>query len=102
MKFLNSFDEFNKGMNLSSMKDSFNDGSFEGKEKIVAYLQKGDKTIAACSYDRDVFTGERIPGKKCLMTDGEYSWSSCLYYYVDRYNLRLLPEFEEKILKIGL
>ncbi len=100
MKSLNNFKELNREMDLPSMKDSFCDHPYEGKEDIVKYLENGKKTMAACSRALDAFTGEVIPGERCLMTDGEYSWSSCLSYYVDKYNLRLLPEFEKKVLAL--
>ena len=33
------------------------------------------------------------------MTDDLYSWISSLAYYVEKYNLRLLPEFERYVLE---
>jgi len=93
------FDEFGPGMGLPSIKDSFSKAPYAGKEKVIAYLSKGRKTYVATSYSRDVFTGEMIPGERCGMTDGEYSWNSALAYYVERYNLRLPLEFEEKALR---
>ena len=32
------------------------------------------------------------------MTDGEFSWNGSLIYYVKKYNLRLLKEFEDYVL----
>lgn len=91
------FDEFGPGMGFPSMKDCFASAPFVGKDKIVEYLSNGKKTFSAASFDKDVFTGERIPGEKCGMTDGEYSWISSLAYYVDKYNLRLPAAFENKV-----
>ena len=100
-KFLGKYIEFNKDMDYPSMEEDFCDYPYEGKEMIINYLESGEKTVTACSRARDFFTGELIPGERCIMTDGEYSWSSSLSYYVDKYNLRLPSEFEEKVLKNG-
>jgi len=98
MIILGKYKELNRDMDFPSMVESFCNYPYEGKEAIVKYLEAGRKTAAACSRAKDAFTGEVIPGERCLMTDGEYSWSSCLSYYVDRYNLRLPPDFERKVL----
>ena len=60
------------------------------------------KTFAACGRACDFFTEEMIPGEYCGMTDGVYSWISSLAYYVEKYNLRLLPEFERYVLERGI
>ena len=98
MKYLNLYDEFGKGMNLPSMRDSFEEKPYKGQDKIVAYLKNGKKTFARTELPTDKFTGEKIPMESCGMTDGEYSWNSTLAYYVKKYNLRLIKEFEEKVL----
>ena len=48
----------------------------------------------------DLFTGELIPTEEKGLNDGEYSWLSSLIYYVEKYNLRLLPEFEQIVLDL--
>lgn len=93
------FEEFGPGMGLPSMKDSFANAPYSGKDKVINYLKNGKKTYSATSYGRDVFTGEVIPGERCGMTDGEYSWNSSLAYYVEKYNLRLPQAFEMKAIK---
>lgn len=90
------FEEFGPGMGFPSMKTSFSQSPYPNKDKVIAYLSKGRKTYSATSHSRDVFTGEMIPGERCGMTDGEYSWNSALAYYVGKYNLRLPSRFEEK------
>ena len=93
------FEEFGPGMGFPSMKNHFDSGPYKGKDKVVAYLKSGRKTYSATSFSRDAFTGEKIPGERCGMTDEEYSWVSSLAYYVERYNLRLPPAFEEKAIQ---
>ena len=94
------YDEFAPGMGYPSMKDSFCRNPYPGQSRIVDYLRKGRKTFTACSKARDVFTGELIPDERCGMTDEEYSWMGPLAYYVEKYNLRLDPEFESKVLNL--
>ena len=99
MKFLSQFDEFGENMGFPKMQDYFQKEPYPGKEKIVEYLKNGTKTFAGLGILKDVYTGEQIPIEQCGMTDGEYSWISDLYYYVEQYNLKLPEEFNEKVLK---
>lgn len=101
-KCLILFKEFGDvpGMQLPSMTDFFEEKPYIGKDRIISYLKKGRKTYSATSYAYDKFTGKRIPGEYCGMTDGEYSWNSSLAHYVEEYNLRLPQEFERKVLSM--
>ena len=104
MKSLIDYREYDKGAaatNLPSMKDSFSEIPYEGKDLIVKYLDNGRKTAAAVGRAKDAFTGEEIPGEYYMMTDGEYSWISSLSYYVEKYNLRLPQIFEEKVMSLA-
>ena len=92
------FEEFGPGLGFPSMKSSFCDLPYKGQTIIASYLKMGKKTYSSPGYAVDVFTGETIPGEKCGMTDGEYTWNSALPYYVEKYNLRLPSVFEEKVL----
>ena len=94
------YDEFGKGMGFPSMKESFSQHPFEGKDKIVQYLKNGKTTYVQPKLATDFFTGERIPVESMGLTDGNYSWHSTLTYYVEKYNLRLPKEFEDYVLKI--
>ena len=89
--------EFNS-LSEKSMKDDFSDSPSPMKEKIIAYLNNGKLLFASPSRAYDVFTGERISKTNCILSDGEYSWASSLIYYIQKYNLRIPKEFEEKIL----
>ncbi len=98
MKSLLNYKEFESG--YPSMKDSFSSSAYAGKDKIIAYLNKGKKTIASPVAAYDVFTGERIDKERYGMTDGEYCWNNSLAHYVQNYNLRLDANFEEKVLSL--
>lgn len=93
-----NYDEFAPGMGYPSMKESFCAEPYPGQSRIVSYLRNGRKTFASCSRARDVFTGAPIQDERCGMTDEEFCWMGPLAYYVEKYNLRLLPEFEKKVL----
>ena len=95
------YNEYGPGMGFPSMKQSMLDKPYTGQDKIIAYLKRGRKTYAAAGRAYDFFTGEAIPGENCGMTDGTFSWVSSLSYYVERYNLRLAPEFEKYVLSKG-
>ena len=98
MNSLSKFEELSLGCGYPSLKDSFQKESYIGREKMLKYLRNGKSVLASPEIRHDLITGERIPIKLEIMTDGEYTWSSELIYYVDKYNLRLQKEFEEYVL----
>ena len=85
---------------LKSMKDDFADISSPFCDKIIDYLDSGDIILASPSGVTDIFSEKQISHTNCILTDGEYSWSNSLSYYVKEYNLQLPEEFENKIIKI--
>lgn len=93
-----NYEEFGPNMGFKSMREFFESAPYEGQDKIVFYLDNGTPTYVRANRGKDFFTGKTIPGTYTGMTDGEYSWSSVLSYYVQEYNLRLPREFEEKVL----
>ena len=97
-KCLIKFNEYGPGMGFPSMKASFENAPYSGIDRIIAYLENGKKTYTATSKARDFFTGDIIQEENCGMTDGEFSWNGSLIYYVKKYNLRLLKEFEDYVL----
>lgn len=96
-----NYEEFGPNMGFKSMREFFEAAPYEGQEKIAFYLDNGTPTYVRMSRGKDFFTGEPISGSYTGMTDGEYSWSSVLSYYVMKYNLRLPKEFEEKVFSIS-
>ena len=81
-----------------SMKDDFSPTPSPFCSKIIAYLNNGELKLASSESAMDVFSGERINQTNCILTDGEYSWSNSLSYYVDKYNLQIPKELENKII----
>lgn len=93
------YDEFGKGMGLPSMKESFEDEPYPGKDQVLQYLKQGQKTYVKVTIPSDVYTGEQIDMENCGMNDGVYSWLSVLIYYVEKYNLKLNEEFMQHVFK---
>jgi hypothetical protein len=87
-----------ESVDAPSMKDSFEDNAYYGQSKIVDYLNHGTETLVAFDNGKDFFSDKVISRNRSIMTDGEYSWSNTLAYYVKTYNLRLPKIFEDKVL----
>ncbi len=83
-----------------SMKDDFREVPSPYCDKIITYLDAGELVLASPSSDTDLFSGERINTSRCILTDGEYSWSNSLSYYILKYNLQIPKELEDKILNV--
>jgi len=47
-----------------------------------------------------VISGDVIRIEDSVRVDEKYAWSESLSYYIDKYNLRLPPDFEKQILGI--
>ena len=99
MIFIGRYKEFNPNHDYPSIKAFFSDGPYEGQDRIVQYLKSGTEDMVRFAVPKDVFTGEIIPVRNVGMNDGEYTWFAPLAYYVEKYNLRLPEDFEQKILR---
>ena len=89
--------EFNPAAS-KSIKEDFANCEYANLAKIADYLDNGQVTLVSAEYGSDIITNQKITNTYCIVTDGEYSWSNTLSYYVRKYNLRLPKEFEDKIL----
>ena len=78
---MDEWKEFNP-LAEKSLKDDFGESPSPDCQKIISYLENGEVTLSTTSRDTDVISGESIDKTKCIMTDGEYSWSGSLSYYV--------------------
>lgn len=92
---LSMWKEFGMG-NRPSMRDYFADEPYDGIEKVVEYLRKGESVLSSPGVCTDAFTGKEVTQKKEILSDGEYTWNSMLPYYVEKYYLRLPKSFERK------
>lgn len=79
------------------MKDDFANDPSPFSFQIIEYLENGKVILASPSRSIDVFSGEMINQTECILTDGDFSWSNSLSYYVQKYNLQLPKEFINKI-----
>ena len=97
LNILAAWKEFNP-LAKKSMKDDFGTAPSPFCNKILAYLNSGEVAAASTSRAVDVISGEQINQTNCILTDGEYSWSNSLGYYIKKYNLQLPKVLEDKIL----
>ena len=81
-----------------SMKDDFGAVPSPFCNEIILYFNNGELVLASPSSVIDVFSEERINHTNCILTDGEYSWSNSLGHYIQKHNLQIPKEFEDKIL----
>lgn len=98
MIYIGKYKELNPNKDFPTMRDSFCEKPYEGQERILSYLNGGTVYMSRMEIPRDVFTGEQIGVETLGMNDGEYSWFSTLSHYVEKYNLRLPKDFEDKVL----
>ena len=96
---LNHYREFGDEK-APSVKDFFNDAPYYGKEVIINYMENGKVVVATTSYGIDCVTSEKVGIRKEILTDGEYTWSNMLIYYVKKYNMLLPSEFMEKVISL--
>lgn len=99
MKYLGAYKELCPLKDYPSMKDYFVGEPYKGQGKIIHYLKNGKPDMCRMVIAKDVFTGDHISNEMIGMNDGEYTWFNTLAYYVEKYNLRLPKEFEDKVLK---
>ncbi|MCR5649727.1 MAG: hypothetical protein K6F86_00925 [Lachnospiraceae bacterium] len=105
LKECNTYDEVPDliefgAMNAPSISALFVSEKYEHQQEIIDYLENGRIVLAAPGLEIDEFTGETIMPRhtKTILTDGVYSWSGSLPYYVEKYNVRLPLEIEDWIL----
>lgn len=98
MIYLGAYEELSPGKGYPSIKDSFSDSPYYGQQKIIQYLKNGTKDMVSARIPIDVITGEPIKMNMIGMNDGEFTWWNTLAYYVEKYNLRLPKNFEEKVI----
>ncbi len=91
-----NFKEFG-ATNAPSISTLFAAEKYEHQQEIIDYLENGKISLVAPGLEIDEYTGETIIPKhtKAILTDGVYSWSGSLSYYVEKYNARLPHEIEE-------
>lgn len=95
---MTNWKEFYPNAQKSIKEDINNHILNQNINKIIKYLCNGEIILVSPSSVIDVISGERIAASTYIYTDGEYSWSNALSYYVEKYNLKLPEEFENKIL----
>lgn len=99
MYFLGKYEEMVPGMGFPSMKDRLESAPYKTKEDILKYLKSGKAHIATAARVIDVYSGEDTFRPLLHLNDGEFSWTTKLIYYIEKYNLRLPADIEKRILE---
>jgi hypothetical protein len=87
-------DDPDEQLALPSLGGAVSASAQENEEKIVAYLQNGICLGARGCYVEDVLDpSSKAPLFSHTYTDGTYFWRSDLAHYVEKYHLRLPPDF---------
>lgn len=97
IKILELWKEYNSASD-KSIRDSFQNSKYENQDLILEYLKNGRIIARLPISSYDITTDAKIHDYKLLITDDKYLWNSELIYYIEKYNLRLPKEFEEKII----
>lgn len=96
---IGKYDELAPNMGFPSIKSHLQEKPHEFKDRILKHLNNGTVHMVTASGIVDVLTGKRVNRELVHMNDGEYSWSSSIAYYVEKYNLELPEEFINHILE---
>ena len=99
MIILGKYDEFAPNMGFPSIREYLQNEPYKFQEAVLQYLMSGNIHMVTASRFSDVITGELTDRELVYMDDGEYSWSSKLPYYVEKYNLRLPEDFDQHVLE---
>lgn len=99
MIYIGKYKELNPGKDFPSMREYMCEEPYVGQEIVARYLRTATVDMVRVAIPKDVFTGETINMEMLGMNDGEYTWFNTLAYYVEKYNLRLPKDFEDKVLK---
>ncbi len=103
-QLLMQYREISKNPEYPSLKDFLEENPYKCKQKILDYLRTYG--ILEIPWDpneervdcvtADIVKFDDLSG---MFSDGFFSWTSELIYYVDKHNLRLPRSFERYILK---
>lgn len=96
MVSLSHYKEFGD-LKAPSLKEYFSAEPYSGKNEVLRYLKNGKVVVATTSCGVDCVTGKQTNERKDILTDGEFTWSNMLIYYVKEYNMKLPKAFTQKV-----
>lgn len=80
-----------------SIRDFISDVPYPEKDAAISYIKSAGKSLACgTGVNVDALTGEVVGLENELRSDGEFSWSTVLAYYVEKHNLILPKPFLSK------
>ena len=69
-------------------------GALENKSAVLAFMRSHKPVAVAPGFFTDAVTGETVDDRSlCAYEDGEWEWDDCDTYHVEKYDLKLKPEF---------
>lgn len=69
------------------------------KDEVLAYMDSALIYEETDKYEYDVYTDELVKLHTRLYTDGHYTWSGIMMYYVEQYSLELPRDFIDRAVK---
>lgn len=98
MKLISDCIELNPNGMSSIIEEANVNESIDCKDVILNYLKNGIDAGVCCSVVVDRITGENLPRTIHRYKDDEYIWSDEDIYHFEKYNIKLVKEFVDKIL----
>jgi hypothetical protein len=87
-------DDPDEQLTLPSLSGAVSESAQENELKIIEYLNNGICIASRGCYMTDVLDpSSRAPLVAHSYTDGTYFWRSDIAHYVEKYHLRLPPDF---------
>lgn len=88
------FDRRPKAEAIAELESLRSNSPQENEAMILKYLQSGTQVVAVAGLATDLLSlGGDIIGPPNEFSDGVWSWTSDVIYYVERYHIRLADDF---------
>lgn len=96
MIVIGKYREIYNDNSLPSIKENINI-PLENKDRILRYMKRFKSTSSSPAIVNDVITGERLSIPLECSNDGVFAWRSDIVYYLEKYDLRLDPDFIQHV-----
>ena len=96
LRYVGNYREFfmPRPTRIKSIREFISPEPYPEKEAVLAHLRAGETIyFSPGELPADAFTGGLIGCYDEMVTDGVHRWQRQVEYYVEKYNLRLEPEF---------
>ena len=96
MIVIGKYREIYNDNSLPSIKENIHI-PLENKDRILRYMKRFKSTSSSPAIVNDVITGERLSIPLECSNDGVFAWRSDIVYYLEKYDLRLDPDFIQHV-----